>query len=103
MRESKQTEAQPLGKENEIGVARLRTWLGNAIAGKEKPVKSTPWVCTPGMAGLRLGESEGRTETCVFSPSPRSAGVTNTQPVLGSYLLLPRRRPELVTLFPSSG
>lgn len=59
LQDPKQTEAQPLGKENKIGVARLRVWLGDVIAGKEKPVKSTPWVCMPGMAGLRLGESAG--------------------------------------------
>lgn len=29
------------------------------IAGEEKPVKSTLGVCTPGMAGLQLRESEG--------------------------------------------
>lgn len=55
----KQMEAQPLGKENEIGIARPRAQLGDAIAGKEKPVKSTLGACMPGMAGLQLGESEG--------------------------------------------
>lgn len=48
----RQTEAQPLGKENKVGVAKLRTQLGDAIAGEEKPVKSTLGACVPGMAGL---------------------------------------------------
>lgn len=59
VRDLKQTEAQPLGKENKIGIARPRAQLGDAIAGKEKPVKSTRGACVPGMAGLQLGEREG--------------------------------------------
>lgn len=59
VRDLKQTEAQPLGKENKIGIAKPRAQLGDAIAGKKKPVKSTLRACMPGMAGLRLGESEG--------------------------------------------
>jgi len=45
-----QTEAQPLGKENKIGIARWRAQIGDAIAAEEKPVKCTLGVCTPGMA-----------------------------------------------------
>lgn len=51
VRDLKQTEAQPLGKENKIGIARLRAQLGDVIAGKEKSVKSLGWqVCDSGRA-----------------------------------------------------
>jgi len=45
--------------EKKIGIARLTAQLGDAIAGEEKPVRSTLGACTPGMSGLQLGESEG--------------------------------------------
>lgn len=52
VRDLQQTEAQPLGKENKIGIAWPRVQIGDVIAGEEKPVKCTLRACTPGMAGL---------------------------------------------------
>lgn len=96
----RQTEAQPLGKENKAGVARPRTQLGDAIAGEEKPVKSTLGACMPGMAGLRLGRASGKLKPAHF-PHPPSAGSAHTQHACGSSLLLLHRRPELVIFFTS--
>ena len=75
VRDLKQTEVQPPGKENKIGIARPRAQLGDAIAGEEKPVKSTLGACTPGMAGLRLGRARGKLKPACFPRPPLLQGV----------------------------